>query len=81
MCSTPSVPQQSNTTTQKKEEVVQTQANASQTKADATTQNVAQSSVLGSRNKQTGLAGRDVKTSARGLGDTATVSRKALLGE
>ena len=79
MCSTPSMPAASTASpaAAKKEEVAQTQANAAVTKADPVKQN----STLGERNKQTGLAGRDVKTAPRGLGDVASVSKKALLGE
>jgi len=33
------------------------------------------------RSKSEGLAGRDVKTSARGLGDEAKSRKKTLLGE
>lgn len=82
MCSTPSEPatpvaKQTQTQTAKKEEVAQTQANAAVTKADPVKQN----STLGERNKQTGLAGRDIKTAPRGLRDVASVSKKTLLGE
>ena len=77
MCSKPSMPAVS-TATQKQEEVVAPkQADASVTKANA----AQQQSVLGSRNKQTSLAGRDVKTAPRGLADGAVSQRKQLLGE
>ena len=33
------------------------------------------------RNKQAGLAGRDIKTAPRGLGDEAKSKKKTLLGE
>lgn len=33
------------------------------------------------RQKQTRLAGRDIKTSARGLSDSASTSKKSLLGD
>ncbi len=68
MCSTPSMP---STSTPKQEEIQQpTQADASVTKAAANT-----------RNKTGALAGRDTKTSARGLSDEVSSTKKALLGE
>ena len=76
MCSKPSMP--AATATPKQEEVVAPkQADATVTKADASQQ----SSVLGSRNKQSTLAGRDIKTAPRGLADGAVSQRKQLLGE
>jgi len=68
MCSTPSIPSvQQN----KKEEVAApTYADAAVTKASAAT-----------RNKTAALAGRDIKTSSRGLSDEATKNKKKLLGE
>jgi hypothetical protein len=47
-----------------------TYADASVSKASAKT-----------RNKTAALAGRDIKTSARGLGDDANTKKKELLGE
>ena len=76
MCSKPSMPAVS-TATQKQEEVVAPkQADSSVTKADA----AQQTAVLGARNKQTTLAGRDVKTAPRGLTDGAVSQKKQLLG-
>jgi len=69
MCSTPSAPA-ATTTTQKKEEVAPTQADASVTK-----------SVASSRNKSATLAGRDTRTAPRGLSDAAVSQKKQLLGE
>lgn len=37
--------------------------------------------VAGNRNKQSGLGGRDVRTSPRGLAEDVVLSKKALLGE
>ena len=75
MCSKPSMPAVS--TTPKQEEVVAPkQADATVTKADA----AQQTAVLGARNKQTTLAGRDVKTAPRGLTDGAVSQKKQLLG-
>ena len=69
MCgSSPSIP---SVTTQKKEEVAApTYADAAVTKASAST-----------RNKSAALAGRDIKTTARGLRDDANTNKKNLLGE
>ena len=68
MCSTPSMP---STSTPKQEEIQQpTQADASVTKATANT-----------RNKAAALAGRDTKTSARGLSDESEKDKNRLLGE
>ena len=68
MC-TPKMP--STTSTAQKEEI------AAPTYDDA---NVSKAST-NTRNKAAALAGRDTKTSARGLGDTATTQKKELLGE
>lgn len=68
MCSSPSMP--SAQPTEQKDIAAPTYADAEVTKASAT-----------QRQKQTRLAGRDIKTTARGLNDTATTSRKSLLGE
>ena len=68
MCSTPKMP-----AVQKASEeqiAAPTYADAAVTKAGANT-----------RNKTAALAGRDTKTSPRGLGDTANVKKKELLGE
>lgn len=69
MCSTPKMPSTSTTT---KQEAIQqpTQADAAVSKASAI-----------ERTKTASLAGRDTKTSARGLADTATNKKKQLLGE
>ena len=68
MCSTPKMP---STATQVQDPVAApTYADASVSKASAKT-----------RNKTAALAGRDIKTSARGLGDDANTQKKELLGE
>ena len=68
MCSTPKMP---STKTEPQEEIATpTYADAAVTKASAKT-----------RNKAAALAGRDIKTSARGLGDEAKTEKKELLGE
>lgn len=68
MCSTPKMP---STATQVQDPV------AAPTYADA---NVSKASMK-TRNKTAALAGRDIKTSARGLGDDAKTEKKELLGE
>lgn len=68
MCSTPSMP--SVQSTQQKEVAAPTYADAAVTKASAAT-----------RNKSAALAGRDIKTSSRGLTDEAAKQKKNLLGE
>lgn len=69
MCSTPKMPSvQSSTTTQ--EVAAPTYADASVSKTSSNT-----------RNKTAALAGRDTRTSARGLSDSATTQKKELLGE
>lgn len=69
MCSTPKIPSTpANSSTQ--EVAAPTYADASVSKASTNT-----------RNKTAALAGRDTKTSARGLGDNATTQKKELLGE
>lgn len=68
MCSTPSMPQVSQT--QQKAVATPTYADASVQKAGATT-----------RNKTAALAGRDIKTSPRGLGEDAETQKKQLLGQ
>lgn len=68
MCSTPKMPSATATTTE--EVAAPTYADASVSKASSNT-----------RNKTAALAGRDTKTTARGLGDTATTQKKELLGE
>jgi hypothetical protein len=65
---TPSVSSSASTTTE--EVAAPTYADASVSKASTNT-----------RNKTAALAGRDTKTTARGLGDTATTQKKELLGE
>lgn len=67
MCSTPSMP---SVNTEQKDIAAPTYADASVTKASSN-----------ARNKTASLAGRDIKTSARGLGDEATTKKKELLGE
>lgn len=67
MCSTPSVPSASSTTTE--QVAAPTYADASVSKSSTAT-----------RNKTAALAGRDIKTSPRGLGDEATTEKKELLG-
>ncbi len=68
MCSTPKMPSVNSST--KEDVAAPTYADASVSKASTNT-----------RNKTAALAGRDTKTSARGLGDTATTQKKELLGE
>ena len=68
MCSTPKMP--AATATVKEEVAAPTYADANVSKASTNT-----------RNKAAALAGRDTKTSARGLGDTAQTKKKELLGE
>lgn len=68
MCSTPKMPAVSTNTTQQ-EVAAPTYADAQVTKATTNT-----------RNKAAALAGRDIKTSARGLSDDATKEKKNLLG-
>ena len=68
MCSTPKMP--AATAPAEQEAVAPTYADAAVSKASTNT-----------RNKTAALAGRDTKTSARGLGDTATTQKKELLGE
>lgn len=77
MCSSPSAP--SPAPQKEQEKVEQTQADASATKASPDT--VQSSSALGARNRQTSLAGRDIKTAPRGLSDMAASKKKTLLGE
>lgn len=69
MCSTPKMPTPASTATQQ-EVAAPTYADASVSKASTNT-----------RNKTAALAGRDTKTSARGLADSATTQKKELLGE
>lgn len=78
MCSS-STPAPATNTQKEQEKVQKTQADASATKASADT--VQASAALGSRSKQTSLAGRDVKTAPRGLADLAASKKKTLLGE
>ena len=67
MCSTPSMPA---VQTQKQEEIASpTYADAKVTKASATT-----------RSKIKGLAGRDIKTTARGLKAESETEKTKLLG-
>lgn len=69
MCSTPSIPSAPAANTEK-QIAAPTYADATVSKASTNT-----------RNKTAALAGRDTKTSPRGLGDTANVKKKELLGE
>lgn len=69
MCSTPSMPSAPTTSTQA-QVAAPTYADAKVSKASAQT-----------RNKMSSLAGRDVKTAPRGLGEAAPVQKKSLLGE
>lgn len=69
MCSTPSVPTVPATTTQP-QIAAPTYADASVSKASTKT-----------RNKAAALAGRDIKTSPRGLGNSSETKKKELLGE
>lgn len=68
MCSTPKMP--STNTTPQPEIATPTYADAKVSKASSAT-----------RNKTAALAGRDTKTSPRGLDDSATTKKKELLGE
>ena len=68
MCSTPDIP--TTTATVEKQPVAPTFADASVTKAS-----------VNAKNKSAKLAGRDIKTSARGLLDDATTTKKQLLGD
>ena len=67
MCSTPKMPE---TEEEPKEIATPTMADAQVSK---TTNNT--------RNKAAALAGRDIKTSARGIKDEAETKKKTLLGE
>lgn len=68
MCSTPKMPTPTSTANQ--EVAAPTYADAKVSKASTNT-----------RNKTAALAGRDTRTSARGLSDSATTQKKELLGE
>lgn len=68
MCSTPKMPTVQ--ASEPQEAVAPTYADAAVSKASTNT-----------RNKTAALAGRDIKTSARGLGDNAATQKKELLGE
>ena len=68
MCSTPKMPA-ANTVSQE-QVAAPTYADAAVSKASTST-----------RNKTAALAGRDTKTSPRGLGDSANTKKKELLGE
>lgn len=68
MCSKPKMPKVSSTPTETV--ATPTAADASVTKAKAN-----------QRNKTAGNSGRDIRTSARGLADEATTTKKKLLGE
>lgn len=68
MCSTPKMPTPEPTV--KEEVAAPTYADAKVSKASTNT-----------KNKTAALAGRDTKTTARGLGDTAQTQKKELLGE
>lgn len=68
MCSTPKAPSANNDAPQQL--ATPTLADASVSKASSNT-----------RNKTASLANRNIKTSARGLTDEATTTKKGLLGE
>lgn len=68
MCSTPKVPTAPAEET--KTVATPTLADASVTKASTNT-----------RNKTASMSGRNIKTSARGLQDDATIQKKGLLGD
>lgn len=68
MCSTPKMPTPASSANQ--EVAAPTYADASVSKTSTNT-----------RNKTAALAGRDIKTSVRGLSDSATTQKKELLGE
>lgn len=68
MCSTPKMPAVQSST-QQEQVAAPTYADASVSKATAS-----------ARNKTAALAGRDVKTSSRGLSDESTTEKKSLLG-
>ena len=68
MCSTPSAPAVQSS--QKQEVAAPTYADAQVTK-----------STVAARNKTASLAGRNIKTSSRGLSDDANTQKKNLLGE
>jgi len=70
MCSTPSIPSPTSSSSNTEKVASPTYADASVSKATTNT-----------RNKTAALAGRDTKTTARGLGDNATTQKKELLGE
>lgn len=71
MCSTPSAPDYTPPAQVQQEQVAApTYADASVTKASSST-----------RNKTAALAGRDIKTTARGLGDETETQKKTLLGD
>lgn len=65
MCSTPSMPTPVAAPTVQQEVAAPTYADASVSKATTAT-----------RNKAAALAGRDIKTTARGLSDEASMKRK-----
>ncbi len=69
MC-TAKTPSYSSSSTTETEAVSPTYADAATSKSTTNT-----------RNKTAALAGRDTKTSARGLGTAATTEKKDLLGE
>lgn len=69
MCSTPKMPT-ATASTKQQEVAAPTQADASVSKATAST-----------RNKMSSLAGRDIKTAPRGLSEAALSQKKNLLGE
>ena len=70
MCSTPKMPAVAQAAAPQEQVAAPTYADASVSKASTNT-----------RNKTAALAGRDTKTSARGLGDDANTKKKELLGE
>lgn len=93
MCSSPSAPAQKqeqkkpeNNSTSNTNNTISNNQNASN--QTNTSNNAAKepdavlgSSSAGYKQSQTGLAGRDTRTTARGLADTARSKKKTLLGE
>ena len=90
MCSSPSAPAQkqeqkkpeNNTTSNTNNTISNNQNNTSTSNnANKEADAVLGSSAAGYKQSQTGLAGRDTRTTARGLADTARSKKKTLLGE
>lgn len=95
MCSSPSAPAQKqeqkkpeNNTTSNTNNMISNNQNTNNQNNTSTSNNankeadaVLGSSAAGYKQSQTGLAGRDTRTTARGLADTARSKKKTLLGE